>query len=588
MKSKLLIFVVAVTIGMISCKDLIVPQIENNRQLEDSYNASDAKFPYGLILNGYDRIPVNSWSFNDVATDDAVTNDRNSGYLKMATGQWAANNNPVDEWSRCYSAIQYMNLILEQIDKITWTEDPAVAKLFSMRVKGEAYGLRALFYFYLLQAHAGIGENGELLGVPIILHSQAVGDDFNLPRATFKACVDQINIDLKQAIDLLPVDYKDLIDNSQVPAKYGDITKEQFNRAMGKDMSGLLSGRIAMAIKAKTALLAASPAFSAAAATTWADAANDAGDIIEINGGVNGLAANGLTWYANASEIAGLAEGQNPPEILWRSNYGESNNLEADNFPPTLNGRGRINPTQNLVDAFPMANGYPISLSSSGYDSGNPYAGRDKRLTSFIIVDGSTAGVSSSVIHTAEDGSTNDGINITETSTRTGYYLKKLLRQDVNLSSSSTTTQRHYKPLIRYTEIYLIYAEAANEAWGPQGKGAFSFSAYDVIKAIRSRAGIGASNGDAYLESIKSDKDKMRQLIRNARRIELCFEGFRFWDLRRWHENLTETAKGVIIKNNKFSVISVENRLYKSYMEYGPIPYSETLKFGNLLQNKGW
>ena len=588
MKRVLLIFAAAFTIGMIGCKDLIVPQIENNRQLEDSYDPSDAKFPYGLILNGYDRIPVNSWSFNDVATDDAVTNDRNSGYLKMATGQWTANNNPVEEWSRCYSAIQYMNLTLEQIDKITWTEDPAVAKLFSMRVKGEAYGLRALFYFYLLQAHAGVGDNGELLGVPLILHSQQVGDDFNLPRASFKECVQQIMNDLQQAIDLLPIDYKDLSDDSQVPSKYGGITKEQFNRAMGKDMSGLLSGRVAMAIKAKTALLAASPAFSASEANSWEDAANDAGDILSLNGGVSGLAANGLTWYANASEIAGLAEGQNPPEILWRSNYGESNNLESDNFPPTLNGKGRVNPTQNLVDAFPMENGYPITFSASGYNSDDPYAGRDKRLTSFIIFDGSTAGVSNSVIHTAEDGNTNDGINITETSTRTGYYLKKLLRQDVNLSSSSTTTQRHYKPLIRYTEIYLIYAEAANEAWGPQGRGTYGFSAYDVIKAIRNRAGIGANNGDPYLESIKGDKVKMRNLIRNARRIELCFEGFRFWDLRRWNEKLTETAKGMNIKNDKFSEVNVENRLYKDYMEYGPIPYSETLKFSNLFQNKGW
>ena len=40
-------------------------------------------------------------------------------------------------------------------------------------------------------------------------------------------------------------------------------------------------------------------------------------------------------------------------------------------------------------------------------------------------------------------------------------------------------------------------------------------------------------------------KEKMRELIRNERRIELCFEGFRFWDLRRWKANLTEEAKGI-------------------------------------------
>lgn len=588
MKNKFLIYLVLVAILSSGCKDLITPQIENNRQLQESYNPSDAKFPYGLILNGYTRIPINSWSFNDVATDDAVTNDKSSSFLKMATGQWAANNNPVEQWSNCFAAIQYINLTLEQIDKVNWAVDTTVSRLFNMRIKGEAYGLRALFYYYLLQAHAGYGQDGNLLGVPIILHSQSVGDDFNLPRSTFKQCLQQIEADLDLAATYLPVDYKDLTDNSQIPDKYGAVSKEQYNRVMGKTMSGLLSGRVAMAYCAKAALLAASPAYSSASGGSWASAADDAASIIDLKGGISGIAANGLTWYGNASEIAALAEGQNPDEILWRSNYSESNDLEADNFPPSLNGKGRVNPTKNLVDAFPMANGYPIGATGSGYDSNNPYNSRDPRLSDFILVNGDKAGVNNTVIKTAADGGTNDGLDRTETSTRTGYYLKKLLRQDVNLSSTSTTTQRHYKPLIRYTEIYLIYAEAANEAWGPTGTGGHSYSAYDVIKALRQRAGIGTQNGDAYLESIKTDKDKMRILIRNARRLELCFEGFRFWDLRRWKAPLNETATGTSIKNNQYSTINVENRLYQDYMEYGPIPYSETLKFSNLVQNKGW
>lgn len=588
MKNKIVLYLAFLAVLGTGCKDLITPQIENNRQLEESYNPSDAKFPYGLILNGYNRIPVNSWSFNDVATDDAVTNDKQSSLLKMATGQWAANNNPVEQWNNCFSAIQYMNLTLEQIDKVAWSVDTTVARLFNMRVKGEAYGLRALFYYYLLQSHGGVGENGELLGVPLILKSQAVGDDFNLPRASFKDCLTQIYADLSLAESYLPIDYKDLTDDSQVPDKYGPITKEEFNRVMGKTMSGLFSGRVAMAIKAKAALLAASPAFSQGSGGTWAEAADAAAQVLDLKGGLSGIAANGLTWYANTSEIASLADGQNPPEILWRTNYSESNNLESDNFPPTLNGKGRINPTENLVNAFPMANGYPISATGSGYDPQHPYANRDPRLQDFILVNGAKAGVNSTVINTEADGSTNDGLNKTETSTRTGYYLKKLLRQDVNLSSTSTTTQRHYKPLIRYTEMYLAYAEAANEAWGPQGNGGHGYSAYDVIRALRQRAGVGTSNGDAYLESIKTDKEKMRALIRNARRIELCFEGFRFWDLRRWKSALNETAKGIRIKEGQYSTINVENRIYKDYMDYGPIPYGETLKFPSLIQNKGW
>ncbi|MCH5311028.1 MAG: RagB/SusD family nutrient uptake outer membrane protein, partial [Prevotella sp.] len=97
-----------------------------------------------------------------------------------------------------------------------------------------------------------------------------------------------------------------------------------------------------------------------------------------------------------------------------------------------------------------------------------------------------------------------------------------------------------------------------------------------------------------YLESIKNDKEKMRELIRNERRLELCFENHRFWDLRRWQANLNETAKGVNITTNastgnlNYGNLDVEKRDYKDYMYYGPIPYSEVLKWSNLQQNDGW
>jgi len=88
----------------------------------------------------------------------------------------------------------------------------------------------------------------------------------------------------------------------------------------------------------------------------------------------------------------------------------------------------------------------------------------------------------------------------------------------------------------------------------------------------------------------------MRQLIHNERRLELCFEGFRFYDLRRWKVALSELnapAMGVTVTGSLASPVYgapvvVENRSYQDYMYYGPIPYSETLKFSNLLQNDNW
>jgi hypothetical protein len=180
-------------------------------------------------------------------------------------------------------------------------------------------------------------------------------------------------------------------------------------------------------------------------------------------------------------------------------------------------------------------------------------------------------------------GSGIDGLGSLSTSTRTGYYLRKLLRPDVTVGTTSNP-QDHVDPFIRYTEVFLTYAEAANEAYGPTGGPKF-YNAKSIIGMIRERAGI--VDGDTYLASISSTED-MRQIIRNERRIELSFESFRFWDLRRWNINLSEPAKGMSISEaGVYTVINVEPRNYKNYMIYGPIPKMEVDNF-NFIQNSGW
>ena len=79
--------------------------------------------------------------------------------------------------------------------------------------------------------------------------------------------------------------------------------------------------------------------------------------------------------------------------MLWRNGKNtNSYDLEVAQFPPSILGGGQINPTQNLVDAFPMANGYPITDPNSGYNAQDPYKNRDPRLNLYIVVNGSTVG----------------------------------------------------------------------------------------------------------------------------------------------------------------------------------------------------
>jgi len=395
MKTKLIILF-ALLLVFTGCEDLLIPADENNRVLDDIYQ--DAAFAEGLLLNGYVRLPNGVYSFSDVATDDAVSNDNENGFLQMATGKWSSMFNPVDKWTDSYAAIQYLNLVLAETDKVNWAITGEYTKeMFNDRTKGEAYGLRAIFMYYLLQAHGGMSSNGELLGVPVLTEPLDAESDFTTPRSTYKECIDQIYKDMDLAESYLPLDFEDVTDSSDVriPEKYvGKTTVSDYNRVFGAYNRQRLTSRIVKAVRAQVALMAASPAYSSGSSVTWADAANAAGVILDLNGGISGIADKGLNWYskANSDEIAGLTLGSNPPEVLWRTNVGDANSLETENFPPSLYGNGHVNPTQNLVDAFPMVNGLPITDPNSGYDANKPYANRDPRLNMYIVVNGSKIG----------------------------------------------------------------------------------------------------------------------------------------------------------------------------------------------------
>ena len=469
------------------------------------------------------------------------------------------------------------------------------------RLTGEAYGLLATHAYYLLRAHAGFDDEGKLLGTQLFDGFVGTDADFNQPRKTFQEHVDFILANIEKADKLLPMDYEPVTSDDKVPAKYDDILNVPevtsvkdgkmgiYNKVMGENARQLINGLILRAIKARTLLLAASPAFQDPAQNnvTWAQAADAAAEVVDYVGGPSGLPSTGLTYYDNDAEMKALQTGSNPPEIIWRSTKKDDEiDDEKNNFPPSLDGSGRTNPTQNLVDAFPDAKGYPITDARSEFDENNPYANRDPRLAKYIIYNGATAGVDNKVIKTGSS-SGDDGIGRRDASTRTGYYMKKMLRMTANCKPSNTSKVTKYSCKARFTEFFLDYAEAANEAWGPKNPGTHAYSAYDVIKAIRHRAGL---TDDTYLDECAGDKAKMRELIRNERRLELCFEGFRFWDLRRWNQlDKLTSVQGIDWNNDTFTILpNVEERHFDSYMNYGYVPYSEALKYSNLHQNKGW
>lgn len=302
---KLLAFLPLLT----ACDDLFEPALENNRDLEAMHK--EPSYAQGILANAYIILPYETSPTSDLATDDAVTNEISSNYLRMATGSWTANNNPVSQWQNRFNAILYINLFLENVDKVEWAKDERISTMFLDRLKGEAYGLRALHMYYLLRAHGGKIADGTLMGVPIILKSEGPDADFNHARATYSDCVKQIMEDAGKAIELLPLDYKKFAD-SEIPEKYRNIgvtNASDYRRVCGEEYRGLMSGRIALAVRAQTALLAASPAFQSGSGMTWEQAADYAAEIIEkANGGGGcGLDADGLEWYTLADKDYGTA-----------------------------------------------------------------------------------------------------------------------------------------------------------------------------------------------------------------------------------------------------------------------------------------
>ena len=277
MKKAYYIILVLIT-GLLvsSCDKYLTPDPDN--RLTEKEMMNNPAYWEGLLMEAYGRLP-RSYSFNeDIASDDAVTNDKGSNAMKMATGEWTSSFYPLSKWNSSYTAIFYLNSFLENYRQVQWSwESARVDKLHRQRLDGEAHGLRAWYEIELLQYHGGLATNSELMGVPIV--TKVLNDnDYNVPRASLKDYVDQIISDLDTAIANLPDYYVD----------HGDDL--EYNEAMGARFVNRIMGTAARALKSRVALLAASPAFGY---YSWSDAATIAGDLIRDNGGLTVLSPTG-------------------------------------------------------------------------------------------------------------------------------------------------------------------------------------------------------------------------------------------------------------------------------------------------------
>ncbi len=567
-------------ISFSACEDILEPEKDNTYDLE--IIKSNVAWAEGILINGYRNITsTNHASFAlAYASDEAVINDPGSGIKTVVNGGWTSRTNPFSRWNRSYEGILYVNTFLEEMQDIEWYwKNEVTSSLLAQKLNGEAYALRAWHYFNLLQAHAGRGTNGEMLGVPIVdkVLSPDNPSDYQIPRSSFKDLVEFIISDCEKAIELLPDRWVDL--QAETPDEQAYIN--YVNQAIGDRNTNRINGMAARFIKAKTLLYAASPAYSDGT-YTYQMAAEAAAELMDANNGLANVPGGKLNFYNNPD----VRNAKNThPEVLWSTRGVNGNSWERDNFPPSLFGNGRTNPTQELVNAFPMLDGTPAPLSK--INSSDPYSGRDPRLAAFILYNGAkfTVGGNTVTINTTNGSPDALGSDRT-TASQTGYYLKKFMNVgNVNLDPTVNAVGLQYYTYARYTDVLLMFAEAANEAVGPNGA-IGGYTARDVINAIRQRAGITSPD---YINGL--DQSQMKDLIRNERRIEMCFEEERFWDLRRWKmtEEMKKPVSGVQISadGSTFTYVKVEDRNYFDHQIHGPIDYFETLKY-EVIQNAGW
>lgn len=501
-------------------------------------NADYAKqFLSGIYLqlpDGFNRLPG---GYLDAGTDDAVPSQQATAVEGFRTGLVSALNLPDNQWAKNYAGIRRANMFLSKIDVVPTTNE------LKIQWKAEARFLRAYFYFELVKRWAGV----PLIGDKVF----GLNDNVNLPRNTTDACFQYILSELEAVKNqLLPV----------------VVTDQNIGRA---------NKGAALALKARVLLYMASPLLNPENNTQkWTDAANAAKDIIALNN------------YGLGTDFIALFNAVKNTEIIFMKERATSTLIETANGPiGYYTGSGSTSPTQDLVNAFPMKNGKMPLESGSNYNAANPYANRDPRFAATIIYNG--AKWLNRPVETFDGGLDRPGG--TRTQTRTGYYLRKFMGKFE--SSGSYSNQNHHIILFRYAEVLLNYAEALNEVNGPVKE------VVDAIFALRKRAGITAGTDSRYGISAAINKDQMRNLIRNERRIEMAFEEQRFWDIRRWKtagQLLNQPVKGMHIKANEdgsltYTVSDVATSTFDVNKNYWyPIPYSEMQTNPNMTQNPGY
>ncbi|MFV5693417.1 RagB/SusD family nutrient uptake outer membrane protein [Flavobacterium sp. LT1R49] len=438
-------------------------------------------------------------NYNKVyASLNATTNSL--PYLGTRMGTSIANNT----WTR----MKQINIFLNEVDKYTGIDDAKKNQL-----KGQLYFWRAWQYYDMVKLYGG---------VPLVLTAQNpildAASDSQIARSSTSACIEQIVADLDMAKSLLPVKWVN-----------------------GADWGRITSGAAA-AFKGRVLLTWASPLFNPNDDVQRWQRAYDANlaakTLLEANG--SGLFAVGGTANGKAWGDMWFTEANNPEAVIvYGFNNSVTDQIKRNNGwekacrSKEITGGGSVAPTKQIVDAFPMADGTSI-VGNASYNPVLFYKGRDPRFYKTFAYNGATWGYAEKTTfkqwtyaYTKTGTASATPATFTETlgDNKTAIYLSKSTSPSASIANSFAYSGTDFMEM-RFAEVVLNLAECAigiNKL--SEGK--------DLIRTIRVRAGLVVGSSDYGLANVSSRNQHFAAVL-NERKIELAYEGKRFYDLRRW------------------------------------------------------
>lgn len=586
-----------------------------------SYLPTEASFTDGISVMTADEL----WAIYNEGNVDSY----DGRALRIARGLQNTNTPFLNYWDGAeggkplFRAIRECNIFLENVDKV-----PDLDEVERQYWTGEGKFLKAFYHFLLVRMYGPVPITD--VNLPI---SSSV-EEVKVYRDPIDDCFDYIVKTIDEAVELLP----DVIT---------DMTTQK----------GRIDKCVAKAMKAKILVFAASPLFNGNRdyqnfkdprddrpffnqtfdPTKWEKAA------VACQEAINFCEANGFTLHKfipsatqefseslvnQLSYREALSERTNQ-ELIWgnvKSSLGDGKYGQAWCLARGIVGgntggtTGDIAATMKMVDMFYTQNGVPyeeditrnysdrFSLRQvtdenstnlqNGYMTAEMNFNREDRFYGALGFDGG---------YLYGQGKTKEsdqykiqmrfgqsaGIYLSYAYISTGYFPKKLVNYQTILNPSNVTARWYNWPIIRLADLYLLNAEAQNEAYGPNDV------AIAMLDKVRERSGLKGVK-ESWTQYSKNPtkfttQEGLREIIRRERTIELMFEGQRSWDIRRWKTASTEmnsTVKGWNLyektPESYYKVISLYDLTFSQKHYFWPIKENALQVNRNLVQNPGW